>query len=133
MRFLTDPVTGHKRLGRFGWKAVRGGSRTYVDELLTRIGGRARIGLGVRALRRDLGGVELTTDDGTAHRFDKVVVAAHADQALALLADPSDGEPCDPDLNPALDAKRPLACARAFFIADASERFLGIAAAVLLF
>jgi predicted NAD/FAD-binding protein len=78
--------------GRFGWKAVRGGSRTYVDELLTRIGGRARIGLGVRALRRDLGGVELTTDDGTAHRFDKVVVAAHADQALALLADPSDGE-----------------------------------------
>lgn len=78
--------------GRFGWKAVRDGSRTYVDALLTRLDGRVRIGLGVRALRRDLGGVELTTDDGAAHRFDKVVVAAHADQALRLLADPSPEE-----------------------------------------
>lgn len=78
--------------GRFGWRAVRGGSRTYVDELLSRLGGRVRVGLGVRALRRDLGGVELTTDDGGRHRFDKVVVAAHADQALRLLADPSPEE-----------------------------------------
>jgi len=53
--------------GRFGWKAVAGGSRTYVDALLARLGGRVRLGLGVRALRRDLGGVELTTDDGAAH------------------------------------------------------------------
>ena len=78
--------------GRFRWRTVRGGSRTYVEALLARLEGRVRIGLGVRALRRDLGGVEVTTDDGAAHRFDKVVVAAHADQALRLLADPSDGE-----------------------------------------
>jgi predicted NAD/FAD-binding protein len=78
--------------GRLGWKAVRGGSRTYVDELLGRLDGRVRVGLGVRALRRDLAGVELLTDDGTRRRFDKVVVAAHADQALGLLADPSDAE-----------------------------------------
>jgi predicted NAD/FAD-binding protein len=75
--------------GRFGWKAVAGGSRTYVDALLARLGGHVRLGLGVRALRRDLGGVELTTDDGAAHRVDKVIVATHADQALRLLSDPS--------------------------------------------
>ena len=39
-----------------------------------------------------LDGVELTTDDGERRRFDKVVVATHADQALALLEDPSDDE-----------------------------------------
>jgi uncharacterized protein len=78
--------------GRFRWRAVRGGSRTYVDALLARLGGRVRIGLGARALRRDAGGVEVTTDDGATHRFDKAVVAVHADQALRLLADPSDDE-----------------------------------------
>lgn len=75
--------------GRFRWKAVRNGSRTYVDAILERLGGRVRLGLGVRALRRDSDEVELTTADGEARRFDAVVVAAHADQALALLADPS--------------------------------------------
>jgi predicted NAD/FAD-binding protein len=78
--------------GRFGWRTVRGGSRTYVDALLARLDGRVRVGLGVRALRRDGDGVEVTTDDGRPHRFDKVVVAAHADQALRLLGDPSDDE-----------------------------------------
>lgn len=78
--------------GRFGWKAVRDGSRSYVEALLRRLEGRVRVGLGARALRRDFGGVELTTDDGAAHRFDKVVLAAHADQALRLLADPSGEE-----------------------------------------
>jgi uncharacterized protein len=78
--------------GRLRWRTVRGGSRTYVDGLLARLDGRVRVGLGARTLKRDAGGVELTTDDGEAHRFDKVVVAAHADQALRLLADPSPEE-----------------------------------------
>jgi predicted NAD/FAD-binding protein len=78
--------------GRLGWKTVKDGSRTYVDALLARLDGRVRVGLGVRALRRDPDGVEVTTDDGSAHRFDKVVVAAHADQALRLLVDPSADE-----------------------------------------
>jgi predicted NAD/FAD-binding protein len=90
IRFLDNH--GMLGFGRLRWRTVRGGSRTYVDSLLDRLQGRVRIGLGVRALRRDIGGVEVTTDDGAAHRFDKVVVAAHADQALRLLADPSDGE-----------------------------------------
>ena len=34
----------------------------------------------------------MRTDDGTTHAFDAVVVATHADQALALLEDPTDDE-----------------------------------------
>jgi predicted NAD/FAD-binding protein len=78
--------------GRFRWRSVRGGSRTYVDELLARLDGRAQVGLGVRALSRGPDGVELTTEDGERRRFDKVVLAVHADQALRLLADPSGEE-----------------------------------------
>jgi predicted NAD/FAD-binding protein len=85
----------HGMLGlgrRFGWRYVSGGSDTYVAALAARLGSRLQLGLGVRSLRRDADGVELVTVDGERRRFDKVVVAAHADQALALLADPSDDE-----------------------------------------
>ena len=78
--------------GRFHWRTVSGGSRAYVDALAERLGPRLRLGLGVRALRRRPDGVELRTDDGELRTFDHVVVATHADQALALLEDPSDDE-----------------------------------------
>ena len=78
--------------GRFRWRAVSGGSHTYVRAIGERLGPGLRVGLGVRSLRRDLGGVELTDDAGTRHRFDKVVIATHAHQALALLEDPSEEE-----------------------------------------
>ena len=78
--------------GRFRWRTVSGGSRRYVEALLAGLGGRAHIGLGARAIARTADGVELTTEDGETRRFDKAVVATHADQALALLTDPSDEE-----------------------------------------
>jgi uncharacterized protein len=78
--------------GRFPWRTVAGGSRRYVDALLDRLRGEAHIGLGARSLCRTADGVELTTDDGETRRFDKAVVATHADHALALLADPSPAE-----------------------------------------
>jgi len=78
--------------GRFRWRTVSGGSRRYVEALLERLPGRVHIGLGVRALRRTADGVELTTADGETRRFDRAIVATHADQALGLLADPSPAE-----------------------------------------
>ena len=78
--------------GRFPWRTVAGGSRRYVEALLARFPGGAHIGLGVRAVRRAADGVDLTTDDGQTLRFDKAVIATHADQALTLLADPSPDE-----------------------------------------
>ncbi len=78
--------------GRFLWRTVTGGSRTYVDAVAARLGPALHLGLGVRALRRASDAVELRTDDGELRLFDHVVVATHADQALALLEDPSDEE-----------------------------------------
>jgi len=78
--------------GRFRWRTVAGGSRRYVARLLERLPGNVHIGLGARALRRTPDGVELTTDDGETRRFDRAVVATHADQALALLTDASPEE-----------------------------------------
>ena len=75
--------------GRFRWRTVTGGSRGYVRELLERLPGPVHVGLPVRELRRHADGVELQTADGHVRSFDKAVVATHADQALALLADPS--------------------------------------------
>lgn len=78
--------------GRFGWRTVTGGSRSYVDAIAERLGGRLHLGGGVRSLRRSADGVELRTEDGEVHAFDHVVVATHADQALALLEDPTPAE-----------------------------------------
>src|SRR6187401_2272286 len=78
--------------GRFDWRTVAGGSRAYVAALCERLRGRVHVGLGVRELRRTLDGVLLRTEDGQERRFDKVVVASHADQALRLLGDASDEE-----------------------------------------
>jgi predicted NAD/FAD-binding protein len=78
--------------GRPEWRTVAGGSREYVRRLSAGWAGAVAAGLGVRAIRR-LGGRVLVKDDrGRIEHFDRVVIAAHADQALAMLADPSDDE-----------------------------------------
>jgi predicted NAD/FAD-binding protein len=74
------------------WRTVSGGSRSYVQAIATRLGDRVRTGLGATRIARTGQGVCVTFSDDTTRRFDKVVVATHADQALALLADPSPEE-----------------------------------------
>lgn len=74
------------------WRTVEGGSRAYVERLTERFADRIRTGAGVRSLRRLPGGVEIIDDSGHAERFDHVIVATHADQALRLLADPDPAE-----------------------------------------
>jgi uncharacterized protein len=78
--------------GRFRWRTVSGGSRTYVDAIAHTLGERLHLGLGARSVRRLPEGVEVRTDDGEARAFDRVVIATHADHALALLEDPSEDE-----------------------------------------
>ncbi len=74
------------------WRTVAGGSRAYVERLMRRLEGRIRCGSPVRALHRDAEGVDVEDGDGRVERFDHVVVAAHADEALAMLKDPSPDE-----------------------------------------
>ncbi len=77
---------------RPAWRTVSGGSADYVRRLTARIVDRIRVGCGVVSIRRVAGGVLVKDTSGAQTRFDQVVVAAHADQALAMLADASDDE-----------------------------------------
>ena len=77
--------------GRFRWRTVTGGSHRYVDAIAARLGRRLRLGAGVRSVRRSEAFVELRIGDAI-ERFDRVVLATHADQALALLEDPTPDE-----------------------------------------
>lgn len=78
---------------RPAWRTVQGGSRTYVDRMTARLGQRMQLEHRVEEIRRTPGGVFIRTADGReSGRFDQVVVAAHADQALRLLPEPSGDE-----------------------------------------
>ena len=68
------------------WRTVKGGSREYVAKITAPYADAIRRNCPVRSIRRDERGVTLTSDRGE-ERFDDVVIATHADQALALLAD----------------------------------------------
>lgn len=73
------------------WMTVVGGSRTYVDALAARLPD-VRSGDPATAVTRTPDGVELRTASGRVERFDRVVLATHADDALALLADATPAE-----------------------------------------
>jgi len=80
-----------KLSGRPIWRTVEGGSRAYVQRLADAIPGIVS-GRAIRSIARRHGGILVTPDDGEPRRFDHVVIATHADQALAMLADPSGEE-----------------------------------------
>ena len=71
------------------WESVVGGSRNYVQRLILPFADRIRLDTAVHAVRRTADGVMLTDSNGHTERYDHVVMATHADQALAMLADRS--------------------------------------------
>ena len=78
------------------WRTIVGGSARYVDALIAamRARGRFALHLGTPVLRiaRDARGVTLALGGGREHVCDRVVIATHADTALALLAAPAADE-----------------------------------------
>lgn len=70
------------------WFTVVGGSGTYVEKVVARVGD-VRSGNAIRSVRRAPTGVVLTDVHGIEHHRDKVVIATHADDALGLLEDPT--------------------------------------------
>jgi predicted NAD/FAD-binding protein len=73
------------------WRTVVGGSRTYVERAVKNLTA-VRTSTPVRSLRRITGGVEIRDDDDQIEVYAGAVVATHADQALRLLAAPTDAE-----------------------------------------
>lgn len=73
------------------WFTVTNGAKSYVEKIAAPL--RDRVQLQNAAVRVGRGGkVHVTAQDGRTREFDKVILACHADQALALLADPTEME-----------------------------------------
>ncbi len=94
-RFLVEFFDNHGMLGMRGrpnWRTVSGGSARYVEALTAPFADRIRLSTPVRAIERFEDRVEVTPAGGEPEAFDEVVIAAHADQALAMLADATPSE-----------------------------------------
>lgn len=80
------------------WLGVQGGARTYVDALAAQLPGPVRTATPVRAVVRERHGVRIGAGSGgptapaSSETFDAAVLACHADQSLAILADASGAE-----------------------------------------
>jgi uncharacterized protein len=93
-QYLVRFMSNHHMLqlgGRPPWRVVSGGSATYVKALRARWRVDERVNSPVLAVRRNHAGVQVHTHAGV-EQFDQVVLAAHADQSLAMLADATDTE-----------------------------------------
>jgi len=95
VRFLGEFFANHGMLGfrdRPQWSTIAGGSARYVDALSAPFRERIRLRTPVRAIARERERVAVSAQGpggaDTAY-FDQVVIAAHSDQALAMLSDPS--------------------------------------------
>ncbi|MGE7387846.1 NAD(P)/FAD-dependent oxidoreductase [Streptomyces sp. NPDC004126] len=73
------------------WKTVTGGSAAYVAAAAGHVRS-VRTSSPVDAVRRTDRGVLVTTRDAGTDTHDALVIATHPDQALRLLADPTDDE-----------------------------------------
>ncbi|MCM8738147.1 FAD-dependent oxidoreductase [Azospirillum sp. A1-3] len=76
-----------KLKGRPVWRTVEGGSRSYVGRILADMPGALRLNCAVEGIVREEGRVLLRDRRGEVRAHDHVVLATHADQALALLED----------------------------------------------
>jgi len=76
------------------WWTVAGGARHYVDKIVAGITDK-RLSTRVHAIKRDAEGVSIFSGRVGSHQvesFDKVILATHSDQALAMLAQPTAAE-----------------------------------------
>ena len=74
------------------WYTVEGGSHSYVNKFVEGFNGEIQLCARIESIHRSDSGVVILFDDKSSRRFDKVVLATHADQALHLLAQPTDNE-----------------------------------------
>ncbi len=91
LRFLAN----HGMLGfgdQFQWKTLVGGSQQYKSKVLEEIGPHVKTSSGVAQVRRRGNKVTIVDNHGDSSEFDAVIVAAHADQALQLLEQPTELE-----------------------------------------
>ena len=74
------------------WLVIKGGSRKYVEKLVSPFAERIHLSTPVIRVTRSEDWVELEFADNDKARFDQVIFATHSDQALGILADPTEDE-----------------------------------------
>ncbi|MBY6261884.1 FAD-dependent oxidoreductase [Azospirillum sp. 412522] len=78
--------------GRPVWRTVEGGSRSYVGRILADMPGALRLNRAIEGIAREKDRVLVRDRRGEVRVHDHVVLATHADQALALLEDAGEEE-----------------------------------------
>ncbi|PPK50329.1 NAD(P)/FAD-dependent oxidoreductase [Marinobacter persicus] len=89
IRFFLQFFNNHGMLSvddRPTWRVISGGSATYVNRMMDRLGECTHLNSPVSSIQRDEDGVTITSN-GQQHRFDQVILGCHSDQALAMLSD----------------------------------------------
>tara|TARA_A100000171_G_scaffold11046_1_gene8862 strand:- start:194 stop:1438 length:1245 start_codon:yes stop_codon:yes gene_type:complete len=95
IRFVIDFLRNHGMLqinDRPEWRVIKGGSKQYIGPLTQPFRDYIQLNTPVSRVERDGDGVTVSLHSGAAERFDQVVLACHSDQALRLLAEPSELE-----------------------------------------
>ncbi|MCW3040737.1 MAG: FAD-dependent oxidoreductase [Solirubrobacterales bacterium] len=95
VRFLAEFFRNHGMLGfkdRPQWQTIVGGSARYVDAVVKPFADRVHVSSPIEAVTRHHDHVAVTPRGAESLRFDEVVLACHADQARAMLTNPTDLE-----------------------------------------
>ena len=94
-RFIINFFNNHGLLALSGhpqWKTVQGGAVRYVEAIARPFADRIRLNSPVVSVQRYPERAVVTTKQGGPEDFDAVVLAAHSDQSLDMLADASPAE-----------------------------------------
>lgn len=86
--------------GRPAWRTVRGGSRAYVERIERNFTGRVSLSDRVVEVKGSASGAIVRTMSGTEERFDAVLLACHANDALEIISN------AGPDMRKLLSAFR---------------------------
>lgn len=74
------------------WRTIRGGSTSYIKAFTSQFSGDILTDTSIQTIIRTHNSVSLVDDLNRHHVFDAVVIATHADEALALLESPTPDE-----------------------------------------
>lgn len=94
VRFVGEFLSNHFMLqvgGRPQWRVIQGGSSRYVEKLIQPFADRIQTSCSVQEVKRYPDRVDIFSEKGL-QKFDHVIFACHADQALSLLHQPSANE-----------------------------------------
>ena len=93
-RYLFEFLDRHRMLTMSNapvWRTINGGSRQYVQRAVKHISA-VHTSTAVRSVTRHADGVEIRDNADRVFHADRVVIATHPDQALAMLTDPTPAE-----------------------------------------